>query len=71
MTAVNKSPSRNLCAFRVEVCGFSPEWFRAPSIGAARYAAYRAFRDAGHRWDFLKFLVNVSVCRDANHMGRA
>ncbi len=50
--------------WNVRVYGFSTEVFEAPTIGAARYRAWRAISEAGWytgRDGFGRFLVNVRV----------
>lgn len=51
----------------VKVDGFEGVEFRARSASAARYAAFRAIREAGYRYTFPDFLRRVSVL----HMGAA
>ena len=48
-------------AFVVEVYGYDPERFNAETKGKAMWAAYKAFREAGPKWDFHQFLINTSV----------
>ncbi|MDX0057915.1 hypothetical protein GOC19_15900 [Sinorhizobium meliloti] len=47
--------------FVVSVYGFSEESVEAETRGKAMYKAFRAFREAGYRWDFHKFLINTRV----------
>ncbi|WP_164821057.1 hypothetical protein [Sinorhizobium medicae] len=47
--------------FVVSVYGFSEESVEAVTRNKAMYKAFCAFREAGYRWDFHKFLVNTRV----------
>ena len=53
--------------YSIIVDGFDGVTFVASSAGAARYAAWKAFRDAGygHRWSFSDFLRATTTL----HMG--
>lgn len=52
-------------AFIVEVYGYDPERFEAETRAKAIWKAYCAFREAGPKWDFHKFLINTSIRRAA------
>jgi hypothetical protein len=55
--------------FSITISGFDPARFKAPSAGAARYAAFKAWKEAGYGrgWSFGDFLHNCTTL----HMGRA
>jgi len=47
--------------FSVEVYGYAPERFLADTKAKAMWLAFKAFREAGPKWDFHKFLINTSI----------
>ena len=54
--------------FSITVSGFDAARFKARSAGAARYAAFKAWKEAGYGngWSCVDFLRNCTT----QHMGR-
>ncbi|MEJ6845134.1 hypothetical protein V3589_02775 [Sinorhizobium fredii] len=50
-----------MMTFVVSVYGFDEETVSAETRAKAMYKAFRAFQDAGYRWDFHKFLINTTI----------
>jgi hypothetical protein len=59
-------PEALLPEFAVEIYGYSPARFRAPSADKARFAAFRALTDTGPRLSFADFLARGVTVQEVN-----
>lgn len=62
-----RQPKKTARLYSITIAGYDAEKFTAPTASAARYKAFKAFRDAGYRIEFRDFLTSTTT----RHLGVA